>query len=71
MTISLKGVLEHPVTREFLEALGRGTALYSSIGQISLLADDTQDIPSKESQHVSAVSKSNRFFGKRCEITSI
>jgi hypothetical protein len=71
MIISLKGVLEHPVTRDFLEALGRGAALYSSTGQISLLADDTHHLPSKESQHVSAVAKSNRFFGKRCEITSI
>ena len=71
MIISLKGVLEHPATREFLEALGRGAALYYAIGQVSLIAEDTYHVPSKESRQAIAISKATRFFGRKCEITSI
>lgn len=71
MTISSKGAFDHPVVREFLEALGRNAVPFSVAGQISLFDGDTLQVPSKKSPQVSASSRATRFFGRKCEITSI
>jgi hypothetical protein len=71
MIISLKGVLEHPATREFLEALGRGAVPYYAIGQISPIVEDAYHVSSKETIRAGAFATANRVFGKRRENISI